>query len=503
MCRQSSGQIRSDSCFRRPHPVARVRAADDARGPLLIIRVRSVRSVSCQVSGFLNREILRLAMSDSAFVRVEDALETIAQGRLVIVVDAEDRENEGDLICAAEKITPELVNFMISRGRGLLCVSILPETARRLQLRLMVDENTAPLRTAFTVSVDHVSCRTGISAFERCRTIRALADPESGPQDFVRPGHVFPLIAKEGGVLRRAGHTEASIDLCRMAGLRPCGVLCEVLDDSGDTARGARLEAFAKEHGLPLVAIEDIIRFRRRTERLVERTVELPLETRYGRVRVVCYRVAYEEQEPLAIIVGHPEAHPMPLVRMHSSCFTGDLLASLQCDCGDQLLQALEMMHQEGAGVLVYLPQEGRGIGKLSEKLRAYQLQRQGLDTVEANQALGYRADRRDYGIGAQILKDLGLRRIRLLTNNPKKIEAINFLYRSFDLEVVDQIPIVAPYQPARARYLQTKREKLGHLLPEQPGGPGGACTDSGGRRLEDAGEQEHGPRDTLEDKTE
>lgn len=407
-------------------------------------------------------------MSSTNFARIEDALEAIAAGQMVVVVDAEDRENEGDLICPAEKITPEQVNFMITHGRGLLCVSVLPATARRLQLRPMVEDNTAPLRTAFTVSVDHVSCRTGISAFERCRTIRALADPESTAEDFVRPGHVFPLIAKEGGVLRRAGHTEASVDLCRMAGLRPCGVLCEVLDESGDMARGEKLAEFARRHKLLLVAIEDIIRFRRRTERLVERTIELPLQTRFGTVRVISYRVAYEEQEPLAIVVGHPEAHPMPLVRMHSSCFTGDLLASLQCDCGDQLQLALEMMHREGCGVLVYLPQEGRGIGKLSEKLRAYQLQRQGLDTAEANQALGYRADRRDYGVGAQILKDLGLRRVRLLTNNPKKIEAINFLYRSFDLEVVDQIPIVAPYEPTRARYLRTKREKFGHLLPPE-----------------------------------
>ncbi len=407
-------------------------------------------------------------MSEPQYAPIEQAIDAIAAGQLVIVVDSEDRENEGDLICAAERITPSMVNFMITHGRGLLCTSVLPETARRLNLRLMVDDNTAPLRTAFTVSVDHVSCRTGISAFERARTIRALADPESVAEDFVRPGHVFPLIAKEGGVLRRAGHTEASVDLCRLAGLRPCGVLCEVLDDNGDMARGERLFAFARRHGLLVVAIEDLIRFRRRTERLVRRTVEIPLKTRYGVLRVISYEVAYEDQEPLALVIGDPASHPMPLVRMHSSCFTGDLLASLQCDCGDQLHEALEMMRQEGCGVLVYLPQEGRGIGRLSEKLRAYQLQRQGLDTVEANRALGYRADRRDYGIGAQILKDLGLTRIRLLTNNPKKIEAINFLYRSFDLEVVDQIPILAPYDPARAKYLETKREKMGHLLPPQ-----------------------------------
>jgi 3,4-dihydroxy 2-butanone 4-phosphate synthase/GTP cyclohydrolase II len=405
------------------------------------------------------------------FAPVEEAIEAIAAGKLVIVVDSEDRENEGDLVCAAEKVTPEMVNFMLTYGRGLLCVSILPEVAHRLRLRPMVEENTAPLRTAFTVSVDHVSCRTGISAFERAKTIRALADPTSAAEDFVRPGHIFPLVAKEGGVLRRAGHTEASVDLCRLAGLRPCAALCEVLDTNGEMARGARLFEIAGEHGLLVLAIEDLIRFRRRTEKLVRRTIDVPLVTqRYGRLRVIVYEVAYEDQEPFALVKGDPSSHPMPLVRMHSSCFTGDLLASLQCDCGDQLHMALDMIHAEGCGVVVYLPQEGRGIGRLSEKLRTYQLQRQGLDTVEANQVLGYRADRRDYGIGAQILKDLGLSKIRLLTNNPKKIEAINFLYRSFDLQVVDQIPIVAPPDPHRARYLDTKREKLGHLLPD--GGP-------------------------------
>ncbi len=407
-------------------------------------------------------------MEKQQFDPIEKAIEAIAAGRLAIVVDAEDRENEGDFLCAAAKATPELVNFMLAHGRGLLCVAVLPETAARLNLRPMVEENTAPLRTAFTVSVDHYTCKTGVSAYERAKTIRSLADPSARAEHFLRPGHVHPLVAQEGGVLRRAGHTEAAVDLARLAGLQPAGALCEILDQDGRMARRPRLFQIAHHFDMPIISIEDIIRHRRSTERLVRRKLPEPVKvpSRYGLLKLLVYEVAYEEGLPLVIIIGEPERAEAPLVRMHSACFTGDLLESLRCDCGDQLHIALDQISREGCGVLVYLPQEGRGIG-LVEKLRAYQLQDQGLDTVEANLALGYQADPRDYGIGAQVLKDLGLKKIRLLTNNPKKIEAINFLYRSFDLQVVDQIPIVPPPNPVNIHYLAAKRDKLGHRLPQ------------------------------------
>jgi 3,4-dihydroxy 2-butanone 4-phosphate synthase/GTP cyclohydrolase II len=406
------------------------------------------------------------------FDSVEAAVTAVRDGEVVIVVDAEDRENEGDFICAADPAMPEVINFMITHGRGQVCVPILPELAAHLKLRPMVEDNTAPMRTAFTVSVDHRTCKTGISAFERSCTVRAIVDPATRPDDLVRPGHVHPLIAKEGGVLRRAGHTEATVDLARLAGFDPAaGVLCEILDTDGTMAGRDRLFELARQFGLKIISIEDLIRYRRRTERLVTREIPdaTPIATRHGHLKVIPYKVAYEEQEPLAIVCGEPEKHPAPLVRMHSSCFTGDLLDSLRCDCGDQFQMALERIAQEGCGVVVYLPQEGRGIG-LVEKLKAYQLQDQGLDTVEANLALGYRADMRDYGVGAQILKDLGLTKIRLLTNNPKKTEAINFLYKSFELEVVDQVPIVASATPHNVHYLAAKRDKLGHRLPADLG---------------------------------
>jgi 3,4-dihydroxy 2-butanone 4-phosphate synthase/GTP cyclohydrolase II len=394
---------------------------------------------------------------------IDAAIEAIARGEIVIVMDAEDRENEGDFICAAEKITPEIVNFMIAQGRGQLCMPVLPEVCERLDLAPMVTENTAPLGTSFTVPVDHRSCRTGITAQERATTIRAILDPASKPADFVRPGHLFPLMAKEGGVLRRAGHTEAAVDLARLAGLKPAGVLIEILDDRGDRADRQRLYQLAAKYHLEIITIEDLIRFRRRRERLVYRVADCRLPTRYGPGRLIVYGVKYESQEPLAIVLGDPTAVPEPLVRLHSSCFTGDLLASLRCDCGDQLHMALEMIASEGAGVLVYLPQEGRGIG-LVEKIKAYHLQDGGLDTVEANLALGHQVDSRDYGVGIQVLKDLGLTKVRLLTNNPKKTDA--FIYGGFDLQVVDQVPIVGPINEHNARYIATKRDKLGHRLP-------------------------------------
>ena len=397
------------------------------------------------------------------FSSIDDAVAAIRRGEMVIVVDAEDRENEGDFVCAAEKASPDIVNFMIRHGRGQVCMPILPDLAKRLELPMMVETNSTPLGTAFTVPVDHRTARTGITAAERADTIAAMMDPASTPADFVRPGHLFPLVAKEGGVLRRAGHTEAAVDLARMADLAPAGVLCEILDDVGNRADREALFSLACEHGLEIISIEQLIRHRRQREKLVHRIAEADLPTKWGRFRVIAYGVQYEPQQPLVLVMGAVADMAAPLVRLHSSCFTGDLLDSLRCDCGDQLHMALDMIGREGAGVLVYLPQEGRGIG-LVEKIRAYELQDKGLDTVEANLALGFKADSRDYGVGLQLLKDLGLRQVRLLTNNPKKTDA--FIYGGFDLEVVDQVPILPPVHEFNERYLATKREKLGHKFP-------------------------------------
>ena len=401
------------------------------------------------------------------YSRVEEAIDALAQGRVVIVVDDEARENEGDFIAAAEKVTPETVEFMITHGRGQLCMPIMPELAARLQLRQMVDPsvNTAPYHTPFTIPVDHISCRTGISAEERARTILAIIDPRTQPEDLVRPGHLFPLVSKEGGVLRRAGHTEATVDLARLAGLAPAGILCEILDGIGVASR-QRLKQLSEEFSLPMVTIESLIKYRKRREKLVHRAAAAEMPTKYGMGKIVGYTVDHEPtNQPVAFVLGDLKKTEAPLVRLHSSCFTGDLLASLRCDCGDQLHQALEMMQAEGAGALIYLPQEGRGIG-LIEKLKAYALQDQGLDTVEANVALGYRADLRDYGIGLQILEDLGLHKVRLLTNNPKKVDA--FVIAGYGLEVVGQVPIIAPHEEHRSKYLSAKRDKLGHKLPDE-----------------------------------
>jgi 3,4-dihydroxy 2-butanone 4-phosphate synthase/GTP cyclohydrolase II len=397
------------------------------------------------------------------FSTIDEAIDALRAGRLIIVVDAEDRENEGDFVAAAEHATPETIAFMITHGKGLLCMPILPEVADRLRLGPMVEHNTAPNQTPYTIPVDHKSCRTGISAEERSRTVRSILDPRTRPEDLVRPGHLFPLVAKEGGVLRRAGHTEATVDLTRLAGLTPAGVICEITDGIRMAGRD-RLHAIAREFNLPIVSIEALIKYRRRRERLVARIAEADMPTRYGNGRIVGFRVQFEPgNEPVAFVMGDLKSVDAPLVRLHSSCFTGDLLESLRCDCGDQLHMALQMIGREGVGALIYLPQEGRGIG-LIEKIRAYNLQDKGLDTVEANVALGYRADLRDYGIGLQILDDLGLKRIRLLTNNPKKTDA--FVYDGYDLTVVDQVPIVAPVSPERRRYMDTKRDKMGHVLP-------------------------------------
>lgn len=402
----------------------------------------------------------------NSFSSIPAAVDAIRRGQVVIVLDDENRENEGDYICAAELATPDAINLIMS-GRGDFCMPILPEAAQRLELKPLCEgQNSTPFSTAFLTPLDHRSARTGITADERAKCVRAIADPNSQPSDFVRPGHVHMLLAKEGGVLRRAGHTEAAVDLARMAGLQPAGVLCEILSDSGDRANRDELMALAKRHQLEIITIEDLIAYRRVSEKLVSATASAKLPTRYGNFRIVVYQVKYETQEPIALVFGDlTQADRPPLVRMHSSCFTGDLLSSLRCDCGDQLNMALKMIADDGCGVVVYLPQEGRGIG-LMAKIRAYSLQDEGLDTVEANHALGFQADMRDYGVGIQILKDLGLSQIRLLTNNPKKTEAFNL--RGFNLEVVDQVPIVPTINPFNSSYLATKRDKLGHKLPGQ-----------------------------------
>jgi len=399
------------------------------------------------------------------FSSVQAAVDAIARGEVVIVVDDEGRENEGDFICAAEKATPENVN-LIMQGRGDFCMPILPDVCERLEVTPLVDTNTAPLGTAFMTPLDHRLNRTGITAEERSRTVLTIVDPKSHPQDFVRPGHVHLLLAKEGGVLRRAGHTEAAVDLARMAGLTPAGVLCEILDESGNRATRDQLLEMAAEKNLEIITIEELIAYRRLTEKMVSRSVETKLPTHFGEWKVIVYDVKYETQQPVVLVRGNLTESPQaPLVRMHSSCFTGDLLGSLRCDCGDQLQMALQMIGRETFGVIVYLPQEGRGIGLIG-KLKAYALQDDGLDTVEANQALGFKVDMRDYGIGIQILKDLGLKEIRLLTNNPKKTEAFNL--RGFDLKVVDQVPIIPVANEHNAAYLTTKRTKMGHVLPDE-----------------------------------
>ena len=401
----------------------------------------------------------------TTFSTIPEAVEAIARGEVVIVLDDEHRENEGDFICAAELATPKNMNLIMS-GRGDFCMPILPETATRLKVHPLVDlsDNNSTNKTAFLTPLDHRTAKTGITAEERSICVRAIADPTSTAEDFQRPGHVHLLLAKEGGVLRRAGHTEASVDLARMAGLAPAGVLCEILDDEGNRATRDELMKIAIRHNLKIITIEDLIAYRRVSEKLVTQSASARLPTRHGEFQIISYEVQYESQEPVALVMGDPAHQEQPpLVRMHSSCFTGDLVSSLRCDCGDQLQIALEMIAKEGHGVLVYLPQEGRGIG-LAAKIKAYALQDQGLDTVEANHALGFKADMRDYGIGIQILKDIGLKKIRLLTNNPKKTEAFNL--RGFDLEVVDQVPILPVSNEHNSQYLKTKRDKMGHRLP-------------------------------------
>lgn len=395
---------------------------------------------------------------------VEAAIEALRQGRFTIVVDDEDRENEGDLVIAAQFVTPEAVNFMAKEARGLICVPLTEERARQLQLPPMVMDNTAPHHTAFTVSVDYIGEGkvTGISAHDRARTIRALADPQARPEDFARPGHIFPLIARPEGVLRRAGHTEAAVDLMRLAGLIPVAVIVEIMNEDGSMARLPQLRQMADKWGFPLITIQDLIAYRLRTETTIVREVVVDMPTKYGHFKLYAYRHTLTGQPHVALVKGTWEPDEPILVRVHSSCFTGDILGSLRCDCGDQLALALRRIEAEGKGVLVYINQEGRGIGLLP-KMHAYKLQEEGMDTVEANLALGFKPDERDYGTGAQILRDLGVRKMRLLTNNPKKRAGI----AGYGLEVVESVPIISPPTPYNRRYLEAKRTRLGHILPE------------------------------------
>jgi 3,4-dihydroxy 2-butanone 4-phosphate synthase/GTP cyclohydrolase II len=395
------------------------------------------------------------------FAPIEEAIERFRQGRMVIIVDDEDRENEGDLAIAAEKTTPAAINFMAKHGRGLICLTMTEERCDELELPLMVRDNTSPFGTAFTVSIEaRGKITTGISAADRAATILTAIDPATRPEDLLRPGHVFPLRAKKGGVLKRAGQTEASVDLASLAGLKPAGVICEIMNDDGTMARVPDLLAVAREHGLAMITVSDLISYRLRHETLVRKMASPRLPTVYGDFRIHAYRSDVTGDENVALVMGEIHPEDPVLVRVHSQCLTGDIFGSARCDCGVQLEQALERIAAEGTGVLLYLLQEGRGIG-LMNKLRAYELQEQGHDTVEANERLGFRPDQREYGVGAQILRDLGVRKMRLMTNNPSKYIALN----GYGLEIVERIPLEVPPTDSSRAYLRAKREKLGHLL--------------------------------------
>ncbi len=396
----------------------------------------------------------------SAFNTIEEAIEDIRNGKMVVVVDDEGRENEGDLVMAAEAVTPQAINFMVKHGGGLICMPIIKERLQELNIGMMVTENTDTHKTAFTVSIDAAGTSTGISAHDRAATIKKVMDPTARAKDFHRPGHVFPLEYKRGGVLIRAGHTEAAVDLARLAGFYPAGVICEIMNDDGTMSRVPELTDYVKKHNLKLITIADLITYRRKHEKMVEKVSEVMLPTKYGLFKAVGYRDKINGEEHIALVMGEVSKHEPVLARVHSECLTGDVFGSQRCDCGDQLDTAMRRIAREGKGVLLYMRQEGRGIGLLN-KLKAYHLQDNGMDTVEANEALGFPADLRDYGIGAEILADLGARTLRLMTNNPKKISG---LY-GFGLQVVERIPIEISHNQTNHFYLSTKKSKLGHML--------------------------------------
>jgi len=399
------------------------------------------------------------------FCTVEEAIADIRAGRFIIILDDENRENEGDLMMAAENVTPEAINFMARFGRGLICMPMTAERLRELDIPLMTSQNTESMGTAFTVSVDaRINTTTGISAFDRATTVHALIDPVTRRNDIVTPGHLFPLQAKEGGVLRRTGHTEACVDLARLAGLQPAGVIVEIMNDDGTMARLPQLERFAQEHGLKMLTIESLIRYRMQYEKLVYRISEVSMPTEYGLFTAIGYESVLDGQCHIALVAGDPTS-PNALVRVHSECLTGDVFSSKRCDCGEQLRRALQLISKNGNGVLLYMRQEGRGIG-LANKLRAYALQDGGSDTVEANHRLGYPADLRDYGIGAQILVDLGIKQIRLLTNNPRKVIGLE----GYGLEIAERVPLEVEPNNINRRYLETKRDKMQHLLLQNEG---------------------------------
>lgn len=393
---------------------------------------------------------------------IEEAIHEIREGKIIIVVDDADRENEGDFLVASHHATPEVVNFMATHGRGLICISLTEERCNELQLPMMVNQNTASHETAFTVSVDLLGhgCTTGISASDRSKTIKALINPDTKPEELGRPGHIFPLRAKVGGVLRRAGHTEASMDLARLAGLEPSGVIVEIMNEDGSMARLPELVRLAEKWNMKIISIEDLIKYRIEKESLIERMVEVNMPTVFGDFRMIAYRHVENGQEHLALVKGQWEKDEPVLIRVHSSCMTGDIFGSCRCDCGPQLHKAMEMIEAEGKGVILYMNQEGRGIGLLN-KLKAYKLQEQGLDTVEANLQLGFKMDERDYGLGAQILRDLGVCKMRLMTNNPTKRAGLI----GYGLEIIERVPIEIPPNPFNKAYLETKRDKMGHAI--------------------------------------
>ncbi|MGG3563041.1 bifunctional 3,4-dihydroxy-2-butanone-4-phosphate synthase/GTP cyclohydrolase II [Neobacillus rhizosphaerae] len=394
------------------------------------------------------------------FNTIEEALSDLKEGKVIIVCDDEDRENEGDFIALAEKTTPSVINLMVTHGRGLVCVPIEEELAQKLDLFPMVSKNTDPHGTAFTVSIDHKFSTTGISAYERSATVLSMLDPEAKSSDFKRPGHIFPLIAKKGGVLRRTGHTEAAVDLARLCGSKPAGVICEIMNEDGTMARVPQLRKIADELNVKMITIKDLIEYRNKKDNLVKREVEINLPTEFGTFKAVGYSNLVDDKEHVALVKGEIDPETPVLVRVHSECLTGDVFGSYRCDCGPQLHAALSQINKAGSGVLLYMRQEGRGIGLLN-KMRAYKLQEEGYDTVEANEKLGFGADLREYGIGAQILKDLGIKKMMLLTNNPRKIKGL----KGYDLEVVERVPLQMEMRKENANYLRTKHDKLGHMF--------------------------------------